>query len=153
MSQTFPTYRGGARTRAVLDHPGVRFARHYISMVVVMLVGMAGLIKPLDLVVDVSHRPAAMLIEMAVTMTVPMVAWMRVRGHAWRPCNEMAASMLLPALGVLTLLAADVVTDTDRLLVLEHAVMLPSMLLAMLLRRDEYTCAHRRRHGAEAVTA
>src|SRR3954453_8410586 len=143
MSQTFPTYRGGARTRAVLDPPGVRFARHYISMVVVMLVGMAVLIKPLDLVVDVSHRPAAMLIEMAVTMTVPMVAWMRVRGHAWRPCNEMAASMLLPAVEALGLLGAAVVSGTGSLMALEHTVMFSAMFLAMLLRRDEYTHVHR----------
>src|SRR5262249_40652232 len=91
---------------AFLNRPWARFARHYVQMVVVMVVGMAVLALPLGVVVDVSHRPAAMLIEMTFTMTVPMVAWMRMRGHAWRPCNEMAASMVLPGLATLGLLAA-----------------------------------------------
>ena len=128
-----------------LHRPTVRFALHYLEMVVVMLVGMAVLGAGARLFVDLSDRPAPMLVEMALTMTVPMVAWMRFRGHAWRPCHEMAASMLLPALGALGLLAADVVTDTGSLMVLEHTVMFGAMLVAMLLRRDEYT-AHV--HGA-----
>src|SRR5690242_303868 len=114
-------------------------------MVVVMLVGMAVLGGGLRLFVDLSDRPAPMLVEMALTMTIPMVAWMRFRGHAWRPCHEMAASMLLPTAGALGLLAADVVGDTGSLMVLEHTVMFGAMLVAMLLRRDEYT-AHV--HGA-----
>ena len=32
---------------------------------------------------------------MAATMTIPMVAWMRYRGHRWQPALEMAASMNL----------------------------------------------------------
>ena len=75
---------------------------------------------------------------MAVWMTVPMIAWMRVRGHRWRVCNEMAAAMLLPAAGALALLATGVFTDAHTLVMLEHTVMFPTMLVAMLLRRDEY---------------
>jgi hypothetical protein len=138
---------------AFLNRPGARFALHYLEMVVVMVVGMGLLALPLDLVVDVSQRPAAMLIEMAFTMTVPMVAWMRLRGHAWRPCNEMAASMVLPTIATLGLLAAAVVTDSGSLMVILHAVMLPSMLVAMLLRRSEYTCAHGHHPQVEAVAA
>ena len=138
---------------AFLARPAARFTRHYLEMLLVMLVGMQVLGMAVGLVVDLSHRPAPMLVEMALTMTVPMVAWMRLRGHAWRPCHEMAASMLLPALGALALLAADVVTETGTLLVLEHAVMLPSMLVAMLLRRGEYTCAHVQHRRAAAVPA
>ena len=85
-----------------------------------------------------------MLAEMAVTMTLPMIAWMRFRGHAWRPCNEMAASMLLPAAAAIGLLGAGLVTDAGMLMVVEHAAMLTSMLIAMLLRRGEYTSHHRR---------
>jgi hypothetical protein len=122
-----------------LHRPTVRFALHYLEMVVVMLAGMAVLGLGIRLFVDLSDRPAPMLAEMALTMTVPMVAWMRFRGHAWRPCHEMAAAMLLPALGALGLLAADIVTNTGSLMVLEHTVMFGAMLVAMLLRRDEYT--------------
>src|SRR5829696_4993388 len=37
------------------------------------------------------EAPAAMLLLMATTMTVPMAGWMRHKGHAWRPTIEMNA--------------------------------------------------------------
>src|SRR6185503_2963943 len=74
------------------------FARHYAEMVAAMMVGMAAL-GASRLVVDRPEGTAVRLAEMALWMTVPMVAWMRVRGHGWRPTVEMAAAMLLPAAG------------------------------------------------------
>jgi hypothetical protein len=125
--------------------PAWRFIRHYLEMVAAMLAGMAAL-GVSQLAVEVPGGTGVELIEMAVWMTVPMVAWMRFRGHAWRPCAEMALAMLLPTAGALTLLGAGVVTDADTLVMLDHTVMFPAMLVAMLLRRDEYT-GHD--HGAE----
>jgi hypothetical protein len=113
-------------------------------MVVVMVVGMEVLGAAVGLVADVNGG-GPMLIEMGVTMTVPMVAWMRVRGHAWRPCLEMAASMVLLTLGTLALLGAGIVESSGALMVILHAVMLPAMLVAMLLRRDEYSGHHHHR--------
>ncbi len=130
-------------------HPTRHFIRHYVEMVFAMMVGMAVLGVPAKAVYDVSDRPALLLVEMALTMTIPMVAWMRFRGHGWRLCNEMAASMLIPALGALALLGGGLVTDTAALGI-EHMAMLPSMLVAMVLRRDEYTDQH---HHAEPVAA
>jgi hypothetical protein len=121
-----------------------RFALHYLEMVVVMVVGMEVLGAAVGLVADVGGA-AAMLIEMGVTMTVPMVAWMRFRDHDWRPCLEMGASMVLPTLGTLALLGAGLVEGAGALMVILHAVMLPAMFVAMLLRRDEYSC-HRRHY-------
>jgi hypothetical protein len=126
-----------------------RFIRHYIEMVVVMMLGMFALGAPANAVVHTSGRTGLMLAEMAVTMTLPMVAWMRFRGHPWRPCNEMAASMLLPAAGAIALLGAGLVTGAGMLMVVEHAAMLTSMLIAMLLRREEYTSHDR--HTRERV--
>jgi hypothetical protein len=98
--------------------------------------------------------PAAMVFEMAVTMTVPMVAWMRYRGHAWRPSVEMAAAMFVPALALMGLLWAGVVVGTGVPMVIEHVGMLAFMLVAMLLRREEYAgAAHHhgvRRHASVA---
>lgn len=133
--------------------------RHYVEMVVVMVVGMAVLGMPAAALVAAAgsstaqleqDAPALMLLGMALTMTGPMVAWMGLRGHSWQASLEMGASMILPTLAVLTLLAAGVVDDSGTLLTLQHAVMLPSMLAAMLLRRDEYA-GHTHGHGA--VTA
>jgi hypothetical protein len=126
-----------------------RFALHYLEMVVVMFAGMAILGAAIGVAVDVNGT-GAMLIEMGATMTVPMVAWMRVRGHEWRPCLEMGASMVLPTLGTLALLGAGIVEGAGALMVILHAVMLPAMLVAMLLRRDEYSCHHRRHRQAAA---
>lgn len=80
-----------------------------------------------------------MLFGMAVTMTVPMVAWMRHRGHGWPASAEMSASMFIPAFGVIALLWGGLFENIGALMLIEHVVMLPSMLVAMLLRREEYS--------------
>ena len=54
--------------------------------------------------------------------------------------------MMIPTIGVIALLGAGLVDDIGTLLMIEHVVMLPSMLIAMLLRRDEYS-------GAAALSA
>jgi len=46
---------------------------------------------------------------MAFSMTVPMVLWMRYRGHSWERGGEMALAMNLPVLPVLGLYVFDVV--------------------------------------------
>lgn len=121
-----------------------RFALHYLEMVVVMVVGMEALGAAVDLVADVEST-GAMLVEMGITMTVSMVAWMRVRGHDWRPCLEMGASMVLPTLGTLALCGSGILEGAGASMAVLHAVMLPAMLVAMLLRRDEYSCHLRHR--------
>jgi hypothetical protein len=127
-----------------------RFARHYLEMVAVMVVGMEALSLLVGLVVDI-NRAGPMLIEMGATMTVPMVAWMRCRGHDWQPCVEMCASMVLPTLGMLALLGLGVVEGVGASMAILHAVMLPAMLVAMLLRREEYSHAHGAHDAAAAV--
>jgi hypothetical protein len=123
------------------------FIRHYIEMVVAMFLGMAVLGVPAEWALGAAgsswselntDAPALMLLGMAVTMTVPMVAWMRYRGHGWRANTEMAASMVLPTLAAIGVLAAGLVS-IGTLLVVEHIAMLLGMLAAMLLRPDEYT--------------
>jgi hypothetical protein len=127
----------------------VRFARHYLEMIAVMVVGMAVLGGLVGLVATVEGT-GPMLIEMGATMTLPMIAWMRLRRHAWQPCLEMGASMVLPTLATLALLAMGVVTGAGMLMVIMHATMLPAVLVAMLLRRDEYAGHHHRHRHAMA---
>ena len=53
---------------------------------------------------------------------------------------------------MLALLWSGLVGDLGTLLVIEHVAMLPSMLVAMLLRRDEYTGAiHHHAHRQVAA--
>jgi hypothetical protein len=124
------------------------FVRHYVEMVAAMFLGMAVLGLPAGWALNAagsgwselhSDAPALMLLGMAVTMTVPMVGWMAYRGHGRRANAEMSASMLLPTLAVIGLLASGLATDVGALLVIEHVAMLASMLAAMLLRSAEYT--------------
>ena len=138
--------------------PKQRFARHYIEMVIAMFAGMAVLALPARMALAAADTSwselgtAAMLLAMAVEMTLPMVAWMRFRGHDWRPSGEMAAAMLLPTFVAIGLDAAGVVGDTGMLMAGEHIAMLGAMLGAMLLRPDEYT-THAHHVAHEAVTA
>jgi len=128
--------------------PAATFTRHYIEMVVAMLLGMvvlgAALAVPLEAAgVDVTNwdteAPALSLFGMAFTMTVPMVAWMRYRGHGWAPCWEMAAAMFVPTFVAIGLLWSDVMTDLHGLMMIEHIAMFPLMLAVMFLRWDEYS--------------
>jgi hypothetical protein len=121
-----------------------QFARHYVEMVVAMFLGMGVLLPPLGAALraggtSLHETDALMISAMAVTMTVPMVAWMRYRRHGWPVCADMTAAMVIPTLSVLALLWSGLVGDLGTLLLIEHVAMLPGMLVAMLLRRDEYT--------------
>lgn len=138
-----------------IQSPVRRFVRHYVEMVVVMLLGMIVLGLPAEGVLQLAgsgsdelerSAPAVLFLGMAATMTVPMVAWMRHHGHAWRPCSEMAASMVVPTLVAILLLEAGV-AGFHALMGLEHAVMLIAMLAVMLARFDEYAGPHHA-HGA-----
>ena len=131
------------------------FVRHYVEMVVAMFLGMAVLGLPVGWALSAvgtswselhNDAPALMLLGMAVTMTVPMVGWMRYRGHGWRANTEMSASMLLPTFAAIALLEGGVMEDISLLLVVEHVAMLLGMLGVMLLRADEYSHHHADAH-------
>ncbi len=79
-------------------------ARHYVEMLVAMFLGMTVLGVPAVAALSVvgmssselhNDGPALLLFGMAVTMTAPMVAWMRYRGHGWPACAEMTGAMFI----------------------------------------------------------
>lgn len=126
----------------------VHFIRHYVEMVVAMALGMlvlgggaAALLGAAGIEVGSwrTDAPELLLLGMALTMTVPMVAWMRHRGHGWAPAWEMTASMFAPTFAAIALLWAGAVEDSHTLLMIQHIAMFPAMLAVMLLRLDEYT--------------
>jgi hypothetical protein len=131
-----------------MTHKTLHFIRHYAEMVVAMFLGMLVLGGAATLLlgaagVDVGtwrdDEPELLLLGMAFTMSVPMVAWMRHRGHGWTPAWEMTASMFLPSFAAIALLWTGAVEDSGTLLAIQHAAMFPAMLVAMLLRLPEYT--------------
>jgi hypothetical protein len=141
-----------------MSAPTRQFARHYLELLVAMFLGLGVLLLPLGAALRLAgmslHDTDALMISaMAVTMTAPMVAWMRYRGHGWAACSDMTTAMAIPTLGVLALLWSGLVGNVGTLLAIEHVVMLPSMLVAMLLRRDEYTGGLHHHGVREQVTA
>jgi len=134
------------------------FARHYVEMVVVMLVGMGLLALPARWATDAvwpeinGDDPTLMLARMAAAMTLPMIPWMRWRGHGWQPCLEMVAAMILPAIGVIALLEVGVLETVWLLMTVEHVAMFTAMFIVMIARPHEYSHARGETHDG-ATTA
>lgn len=123
------------------------FARHFLEMVVAMLLGMGVLEGVASLAFaaagsSLTDQPGSFRVMlMGVSMTVPMILWMRYRGHSASRNGEMAASMLVPS-GVAAALAAAGVLGVGAAPLVQHAVMIPAMLAVMLWRYDEYARPH-----------
>jgi hypothetical protein len=90
------------------------------------------------------------LLGMALAMTLPMIGWMRVRGHGWRHGIEMSLGMLLPWVAVLALVALGAVSVLPWLEQAGGPAMFLGMLGVMLLRPGHYSHAH---HHAAATRA
>ena len=123
-----------------------RFTLHFLEMMVAMMAGMPFFFLLRNRVPASSIYAAAFVsgtnlsaLAMGVFMTVPMVAWMIVRGHGWRHSAEMAFAMFAPvaAIIVLRLLGAD--ASMPWLAFASHPAMFLAMITAMLYRRDHYT--------------
>ena len=122
-------------------HPAARqLLRHYAEMVIAMVAGMVVLGPPLGMLLG--DGQTLMLLNMGFSMTIPMVAWMRLRGHGWKASAEMAASMILPTLAAIVVFGAGLVEDFDAVLIAEHVVMLAAMLAVMVARPAEYVHHH-----------
>ena len=136
-----------ARTESPAQAPhrlsAKQFTRHFVEMLVAMAVGMVALhpvwTLPLDAVGagGLMDNPYSSALIMATDMTVAMSAWMKIRGHRWRPIAEMAAAMYLPFLVLFVPLALGLIGE-GALMLWGHVLMLPAMAAAMLLRPSEY---------------
>ncbi len=128
---------------ATVPHrPGATFVSHAVQMAVAMVIGMGVYVMAVGLAVgDVEGarlgQPELYALGMATAMCIPMVAWMRVRGHTRRACAEMTVAMALPyaALIVAHRLGG---LSAGAICPLGCATMVPAMLAAMLYRLDEY---------------
>ncbi|MGY1630534.1 hypothetical protein ACI784_02325 [Geodermatophilus sp. SYSU D01186] len=132
-TQTPPrtTHSRGRRTWHVI--------RHYLEMVVAMIVGMVALGPVVGMLwPGWDDRVDVHAMVMATTMAIGMGAWMRFRGHSWRAITEMSAAMYVPFAVLLFPYWAGAVSG-DLLFTAGHLLMLPAMALAMLLRPSEYT--------------
>jgi len=127
------------------------FLWHLLQMVLAMAVGMAIYVALFRLVLTPEgyqampiEQPFLWYAEMAVFMTVPMVALMRHHGYRWRRCAEMSGAMLIPPTGLIALVRLDVTAylpwlSPRTLPESTHIAMLLGMLVVMLYRRAEYS--------------
>ena len=128
-----------------------RFVRHFFEMVGVMTLGMFVLgvgFRQLHILLFGTGFAAAWddhillaAFAMAFNMTVPMVFWMRYRGHSWERGSEMAAAMNMPVLPALLLYWLGTI-PSEGFLGLQMMLMIPAMLGAMLYRKEEYSAPH-----------
>lgn len=128
--------------RAWWRRPFWTFARHYLEMIVAMLLGMAVLYPLWELVADAAgagwmQRTDVETTVMATAMAVPMVAWMVFRGHGARPIVEMTLAMYAGFWVLYPLLWGGVMGEMGVMMV-GHMLMPLFMLGAMLLRPREY---------------
>ena len=113
--------------------------RHYLEMVVAMVVGMV-VLGPLEALLwpGLDDRVDVHAMVMATNMAVAMAAWMRFRGHSWPAIAEMSAAMYVPFAVLMVPYWAGAVSGSF-LFTAGHVLMLPAMALAMAWRPDEYT--------------
>jgi hypothetical protein len=136
------TIRGGAAA-ALLKQIG-HFALHFFEMCAPMcigfalgdlvyfaLAGLAGYSEPF------AELPVLSVLVVTFSMTAPMTAWMLYRGMPQRAVIEMSAAMPIVAIVLLGLGWFGIV-PMDSLALLEHALVMPAMLIPMLLRLDVY---------------
>jgi hypothetical protein len=136
-----------------------RFVRHFFEMVGVMMLGMIVLGAASNAFHELAFgsgfaaawrdHVGLAAFAMAFNMTVPMVLWMRYRGHSWERGGEMAAAMNLPLLPLLVLYGLGAIPSAG-VLCGQMMLMLPAMLGAMLYRKEEYSAAHTA-HGTIAA--
>jgi hypothetical protein len=126
-------------------HGTAHLLRHLGEMTVAMMLGMAVLGMGSQVALDAAgvdydriglQWPTVPALVMAFNMSAPMVWWMRRRGHSWSYTMEMAAAMFIPVLALTPALWLGLISG-DALTGIQHAVMIPSMLVVMLRRRRE----------------
>ena len=116
----------------------LRFAGHYVEMIVAMLAGMVALGPLWSLALPgLSAHPDAHAMVMATNMSLGMALWMRIRKHSWPRIAEMCAAMYVPFAVLLVPYWLGAVSG-GALMTAGHVLMFPAMLAAMLWRRSEY---------------
>ena len=76
------------------------------------------------------------LLEMI--LAVPMAVWMRHRGMEWSPITEMSGVMFVEVILLIGVVWVGIFPE-NRLILWQHILMIPAMLVPMLYRRDLYT--------------
>lgn len=123
-----------------------RFLLHLLEMLLAMEAGMI-IFHLLENQIPATSSLAAVAdsktivhkVVMDIFMTVPMLAWMILRGHGWRHSLEMGFAMLAPVAVINLLCSLGAVEYLPWLAEASGPAMYFGMLGAMLYRRDHFT--------------
>jgi len=138
-----------ATTRLTLGRQTWNFARHFLEMCVSMCAGEAILALLIVAAIPAlfgspnlrEQIPELSLLAIAVMLAVPMAAWMRFRGMAWRPIVEM--SVVPVGLALAWIGAVWIGVAPGNTLQVEFGqfcgISCVGMFLVMLFRLDLYT--------------
>jgi hypothetical protein len=85
---------------------------------------------------DRAGRGSLFALVMALNMSVPMAWWMRRRGHGWGT-RQMSAATFVPILALIPALWLGAISGEMRFGI-QHAVMIPSMIVVLLRSRSEF---------------
>ena len=120
-------------------------ARHFVwhlgEMFLAMVVGMAALDAVFEGVLSatgtsyavvVDDAPVAVALILMFNMTVPMLLWMRIRGHQRSEVSEMGVAMVVVGAMTVFLLWLAVI-DAGAICGIECGLMIPAMAAAMLV--------------------
>lgn len=128
--------------------PVGRFLLHLLEMCMVMCAsaiglsvlffGTAALLGFTDLP---ARAPELSVLVIALSLSLPMAAWMRFRGMAWRPTLEMSGTTMVFGLLLIAAYWMDLVAK-DGLIELQASAACPLMLLVMLFRPRLYSSHH-----------
>jgi flagellar biosynthetic protein FliP len=75
---------------------------------------------------------------MELSMIIPMVLWMKFRGHSWRHGAEMSAAMVVPSITIYAIGLAWPEVFGSTLSIWSHGAMLLGMLALMIVQRNMY---------------
>jgi deazaflavin-dependent oxidoreductase (nitroreductase family) len=136
--------RGLAALRRVL-----RFVLHVVEMCAAMCVGAIGLSvlffggAAMVGYTNLPERaPVLTVVVVAINLSLPMAAWMRFRGMAWRSTLELSGATILAGVGLLVGYWSGAIAQ-DSLLPLQTGLLAcPLMVAIMLLRFPLYSSEH-----------
>jgi hypothetical protein len=120
------------------------FWLHFVEMFAVMWVGMAAGVGVFLAITGLSSYsqglrldPVPSVSAMAISMALPMAAWMLFRGHGWQNSAEMAAAMIVPAIPFVILAGLHVISGTACRAYMPLSIV--AMIVLMVYRRDAYS--------------
>jgi hypothetical protein len=116
----------------------------------VLFFGAAALLGYSDLP---QRAPVLTTLVIAVNLSVPMAAWMRFMGMAWRPTLEMSGATMAAGLLLIAAYSLDLVARSDLIPLQTGVLACPLMLAVMLVRFPLYSSAHTHHRAPRAAHA